>query len=415
MRRHLQLAALALTGLLAAGCRADEKLNSPDLSNNNGLLQRYVALGTSISAGFQSAGISDSTQRRAFPVLVATQAGAAFNWPRLAGRGCPAPWVNNVTQARVGNQPANTPCDLRVTPAPPYLNNIAVPGLRITDIYSTTALPDTTTFDKLETLFLGGKTPIRALMEARPTLVTVEVGANDLIGALLATDPGASDTLTPLPLFQQLYERLADSLDKTGAKVVLLTVPDVRVIPYASSGATYWCLKTGACPGVPAAGFPATFTVNNSCAPSGAIPTSSGEKVLVPWPVGIAGLLRASSPPFTPFTLDCTNDRQVVLPQEFDSLTAAHDGYNAIIQQVAAARGYAVVDADAILAAARLAGGIPPFPDLSAVPTGGSIGFGPYLSLDGFHPSSATHRVVADSVIAALNRNYGTQIPLVGP
>ena len=37
--------------------------------------------------------------------------------------------------------------------------------------------------------------------------------------------------------------------------------------------------------------------------------------------------------------------------------------------------------------------------------------FGPYLSLDGFHPSSATHRVIADAMIQKVNEFYHTQIP----
>ena len=76
MFRRFRLIALALPVL--AGCFDSETLNSPDLSNNNGLFTRFVSIGTSISAGFQSAGINDSTQQRSFQVLVAQQAGASF-------------------------------------------------------------------------------------------------------------------------------------------------------------------------------------------------------------------------------------------------------------------------------------------------------------------------------------------------
>ncbi len=155
--------------------------------------------------------------------------------------------------------------------------------------------------------------------------------------------------------------------------------------------------------------FPANVTVSNNCAPNAAIPGSKGDSVLVPWTIGVAGLLRASSPPFTPFTLDCSNTDQVVTPEEFAYVRTTTEQMNQLIRDQAAAHGWALIEAGDVFA--TLAPGIPPFPDLSAVPTGGSIGFGPYFSLDGFHPSSETHRVIADAMIAKVNEFYATQIP----
>ena len=87
MFRRFRLVVLALP--IVAGCYTNETLDAPDLSNNNGLFTRFVAIGTSISAGLQSAGINDSTQQRSFQVLVAEQAGASFSRPSLNMPGCP--------------------------------------------------------------------------------------------------------------------------------------------------------------------------------------------------------------------------------------------------------------------------------------------------------------------------------------
>jgi hypothetical protein len=67
-------ASLMVVVPLVAGCRSDESLAAPDLGNNGGLLTRYVAMGNSITAGFQSAGINDSTQRRSYAAVFARQA-----------------------------------------------------------------------------------------------------------------------------------------------------------------------------------------------------------------------------------------------------------------------------------------------------------------------------------------------------
>lgn len=417
MGRRLKTLAAVLTLALpaAAGCREDDSLTRPDLANNNGLFERYISLGNSIAAGFQSGGINDSTQRQAFPVLLAGQAGLAtgteFSYPTLAGRGCPPPLTNNVTGIRVGGDTL-TGCDLRVTPTPALLNNLAVPGAQAQDLLSNTATAPST-YERLATVFLGGRTEVQAMMAAAPTLVTVEIGANDVLGALLSeSNPGDPAQVTPAAVFEEAYGRVADSIARTGARAALLGVPDVTVVPFASTGATYWCLKTGLCPGIPAA-FPPTFSVADNCAPGSAVPGAIGDSVLIPWTIGVVRVLQAGQGAAT--AVDCSLDAETVTPAEFAGMRAAVAAYNASIATQAAAHGWAYVDLNAPLAALRVSGGVPPFPDISAVASGGPVGFGPYFSLDGFHPSAATHRILTDSVASALNRAYRTALPLLGP
>jgi lysophospholipase L1-like esterase len=409
------LRAFAIVALpLAAGCYDDERLEPADLSNNNGLFQRYAAIGTSISSGLQSGGINDSTQRQSFTFLVARQANGGFNYPRLFGRGCPAPLTNNVNQTRVGGASA-AGCDLRYPPLPTSLNNVAVPGLNVVDIFDNNASP-LSTYERLQTFFLGGQTPWNALRRAQPTVITIEVGSNDVLGGVTSRpNPGNPDSVTPAPEFIAAYEEFADSVDALGATVVAFTIPDVTSIPFASTGTVYWCLKTGLC-GQPAAPFPPTFTVSNNCAPNAAIPGSKGDSILVPWTIGVAGLLGAANPAGpVPFALDCANDQLVVTPAEYGNLRNTTETINDYIVQTAADRGWLLADANAILAALRASGAVPPFPDIAPALTGGSVGFGPYFSLDGFHPSACTHQVVANAVIDLLNTERDTEIPSVDP
>lgn len=414
MLRHFRAFAI-LTLPLVAGCWDDERLNPADLSNNNGLFVRYGAIGTSISSGFQSGGINDSTQREGFPFLLARQANANFNYPSLFGRGCPAPLTNNVTQTRVGGAGA-TGCDLRYPPLPTSLNNVAVPGLNVEDIFDNNATP-ISTYERLQTFFLGGQTPWNALRRAQPTIITIEVGANDVLGGVTSRpNPGNPDSVTSVQTFIDAYEVFADSVDALGATVVAFTIPDVTSIPFTSTGTVYWCLKTGLCPGVPAASFPPGFTVTNACAPGAAVPGAKGDSILVPWTIGVAGLLGAGNPAGpVPFNLDCANDQLVVTPAEYANIRTTTEALNDFIVQTAADRGWLLADANAILAALRASGAVPVFPDVTPAFTGGSVGFGPYFSLDGFHPSRCTHQVVANAVIDLINDERGTSIPAVGP
>jgi lysophospholipase L1-like esterase len=412
MKLQRYAAAMALALPLLAGCHEDDSLNSPDLSTSNGLMQRYVAMGNSITAGFQSAGINDSTQHESYAVLFAAAANAPFHVPSLQGRGCPPPFTNNITQTRVGGGTSST-CDLRQDEVLPYVSNVAVPGA--TSFSPLDNLIPQANSNALTTFILGGRTQVQAMQDAGPTFVSAWIGNNDVLGSLTnSSNPGNPALITPQAVFESNYGQMLDAIEATGASAALISVADVSVIPFASRGATYWCLKTGFCPGVPAAPFPPNFTVDVSCAPSAAVPTSSGELILVPWPVGVPKIAAAAqgAPAGIPqTTLNCATD-PVVDPAELAGLQSAVAGYNGYIAAEAAARGMAYLDINPPLLALVGTGEIPPFPDLSAALAGGSVTFGPYFSLDGVHPSGLAHQLVADLLTSAVNATFGTSIPL---
>jgi phospholipase/lecithinase/hemolysin len=109
-------------------------------------------------------------------------------------------------------------------------------------------------------------------------------------------------------------------------------------------------------------------------------------------------------------------DAEVVTPAEFKGLRDAVAGYNAFIQQQATAHGWAYLDVNPTLVASKANPAlITTFPNLPSAATGGNVTFGSFFSLDGVHPSSAAHRVIADSIISAVNATYQTTIPFAGP
>jgi hypothetical protein len=421
------VAPLLLALPIVAGCYSDESLNpppTPPVPSGGALFQRYVSMGNSIAAGFQSGGINDSTQQRAFPVLLAAAAGADFVIPHLNMPGCPSPYVNNVTRTHVGGVPDasyRSICYGRQSNTT-AINNVAVPGAGVQDMFSNFATP-ISTYEQLSAFFLGGRTEIEAMQDARPTLVSVEVGPNDVLGALISdANPGDPAEVTAPATFTTKYTELADSLAATGAKVVLFTVPDVTVIPYASKGSTYWCLRTGLCPGVPQQ-LPPALTVSNNCAPAAAVSGAKGDSILIPWTKGLPRIAAAAAG--APRTLDCSVDSVVITPSEYANMRNAVVGFNAAVTAQATAHNWAVVDVNAILLAAQASGRIPAFPDIARASSGGTVTFQGFtslgvrfpqdsslFSLDGFHPSSRAHRTIADALAAAINQKYGTSIPI---
>jgi len=414
-RRIVFAAGLGLMFLVAA-CQ-DDVLNSPGVPPYAGgaMFQRYVAMGNSITAGFQSGGINDSTQRRSYAVLVAgVMRGDRFYYPSLTNPGCPPPYTNVFTQTRIIGD--GTTCFFRNPALPPYVSNVAVPGAEALDLLQNGPGAGTNS-NALTQLFLGGRTQIQAMVAAQPTFVSVWAGNNDVLGAATSSTNGGDSTLiTPAATVQTEYAQIADAVEGTGAGALLIGVANVTALPFFSQGATYWAIKNGLVPG---ASFPATFTVSNNCAPiATGIPGARGDSVLVPFPYGGA-LLGAASPPFNQArNLDCADTvAAIVVPAELRKLAGAVLAYNAADSTIASQRGWAWLNPNPTLDSLRaIPTQVAPFP---AFTTGGAPTpcannpFGLAFSCDGVHPSSATHVIIARHVVLAINAKYGSAIPAI--
>jgi len=434
--RYSRLVIAALVLPLLAGCKdlVTNQTMGPQAvrGNPSGGAQflTYVALGTSISAGVQSGGINDSTQKQAFPYLLATAMGLTpeVNWfyPSLTMPGCTPPFLNVLAQPiTYVNGATATTCAYR-NPASiaPINNNLGVPSIRVTQVLNIGDLtfPATDTL-KAAQFITGSRSPIALLMAAQPTFVTLEIGANDVLGAATRGD---STLLTPLGTFQTKWSAIADSIVKTGAHVAVANVPNVTVIPHFSAGVILYCLHNGgaACPaaaGLPPATLPyslAAFNVNANCAPSAA--GGVGDSMLVAFPATatITGVLAAGGAA----TLDCSvsNGAQVnkgagfvvagpVLPKATVKAIATEVvQIDSFIHLQAIARGWAFVDLNGALATAIGAGLIHRFPSFSGAKV--DTLFGQAVSEDGEHPSALGHKLIADAFVAAINAKYGSTL-----
>ena len=401
LRRAAGLACLTAVTL---SCN-NEGLVVPTLPSYAGAVsfRRYVSMGNSITSGLQSGGINDSTQRQAYPVLVAAAMGGdPFYYPSLAMPGCPPPYANVFTKLRITGDTLSTTCAFR-SPAPvPYISNVAVPGAEALDVTQNGPGAGTNS-NALTQLFLGGRTQIQAMMAAAPTFVSVWIGNNDVLGAFTSSaNAGDSTLITPLATFQTNYQNIVNGVKATGAKAILIGVANVTDLPFASSGATYFAIKNGAIPG---AAFPPTFTVLPACAPSSL--GGKGDSVLVPFPFG-ATLVGAAAAGL-PDTLRCT-EPQTVQPAELRKLVATVLAYNTFISGAASANGWVYLDPNPALDSLRtISTQIAPFPSLGAAC--GSFPFGLAFTCDGIHPSASTHHLIAQKIVQAINAKYGSAIP----
>ena len=398
---------LALTVPLLSGCD-DESLTAPEIQAD--LFNSYVALGNSITAGFQSGGINSQTQSASFAVRLAEQMQTPFGVPELATPGCPPPFEQFFNESGIPApqrppQTDSTTCALRSEQVPPRVNNVAVPNAEVIDITSN----DTPSANPLTQFILGGQTQAQAALAANPTFATVWIGNNNVLGPAL----NGTANVTPPSEFGEQYTSMLDQLTSGGSLEggVLIGVSNVAFTPFFSPGPVYAALEEQG-------QFPPNFDVASSCDTQD---PGTGLTPLVPIEYGFGLIGQALQNPGQPVTLDCQAAGTPALTlNEVSTLTGTVQEYNAIIQQQAQQRGLAFFDPNDVFAALYTNDDgdpdptndlIPKFPDRDS-----DEPFGPFFSLDGIHPSAAAHRVVTNQLIGTINEQYGTSLqPIEAP
>jgi len=377
----------------------------------------YVSIGTSVSMGYMSEGVYFGTQQTAWPALLAHQAFAnKFTEPLLQGPGCYSPLVPPLSLGFKRLSGANYPqivpqdqiCALLGTTTLPT-NNVAVDGattyhaLRITP-ESTVTTPLNVDSDQRKRLYKAilapGKSQVTSMMAQNPTLVSVELGANEalrtvtsgvVVPAAAYRQADGTFTFYPTTLWQPQYDAIVDSIAKTGAKALLVSVPLIPNIVGVYPGSDFFNDR---------AAF-AAFGINVSADCNGNTNSIFAfGKVLV--------ALGTNPKPVTLSCADTPNAPDFILtPAETTSVNGLIRSMNAHIASQATAHSWAYLELNTALAdfiARKTAFSISRF--LSCISP-----FGQYISLDGVHPTADGQQAIANAAADALNATYGFEIP----
>jgi len=350
---------LGLTVLLAA-CNTETK---PPVVTPT--LEGYVALGDSLTAGFQSGGLTAEGQRNSYPVLLSQLAKFPINAPLGKDPGCYPPLPKSFLDKTADS------CQ-RLNPAE-VVSNFGVPGARVADVSTLTSAALSSASPgaaALYNLILGPTdTQVSAATKAKPKFITLWIGGNDWLLSLLATPP-VSGTLAAT--FETQYTALLDALKPAtdGAKVVLITVPGPDQAPIITSSALIAALGAG----------------EDDCKTS--LNRFNGAYVLQ--------VIKTKK-------IACSTDTNAITPAVYQQALDTIAAYNASIRKLADARGFKVFDS-ASLAADTLKNEYSPAGAAKGQP------FGADISLDGVHPSSAGYAKIARALAKFINESYGTKI-----
>jgi lysophospholipase L1-like esterase len=237
------------------------------------------------------------------------------------------------------------------------------------------------------------------MMAQNPTLVSVELGANEALRAVTAgilipaakyRQPDGTFTYYPITVWQPEYDAIVDSVAKTGAKALLVSVPKIPSLVGLYPGDDFWNDR--------AAFQSFGIIVNVDCQ------DNTNQIYALP---KVLGTLAATKPA----NFSCSDNPAaadfILTPTDITIINNLIDAMNAHISAQASSHAWAYLDLNASLGgfvAARSRFSIATF-------LGCTRPFGQYISLDGIHPNADGQQMIANAAADALNGQYGFEIP----
>jgi hypothetical protein len=367
------------------------------------MFDRYVAMGTSVSMGWQSDGLTAVLQRQSWPAQLAERAGRPFSLPLISGVGCRSPLVTPLASGvRESGESAAQPaasaqCDPLQAGITLPTRNVAIAGALTLDALQTTPeLHQDPFYRKLYPLILPPNTTQLLAMKAQsPTFVSVEFGANEVLGARSGVAiPGV--TMFPFATWVSLYNTLTAEVARSTTRGLLVgLIADVASFPSFRRGGEIWSDRQT---------LLAAFhvAVNRDCADSRNLLFLA---VRIPVAVATAAAYRSNGLP--PFDFRCSDGGQgvqdyVLTPAEAGVVNQQLAMMNNHIRRTGDRLGFAVTNLDALYGRPGLKA---PYSTVQMLT--GKEPYGPLISYDGIHPSGAGHAILADAAARAIRAEYG--------
>ena len=415
---------MALVATLVGSC-GDFKKTSVVTPPSTGSLDfsRFVSIGNSLTAGYQSGALYASAQKWSFPADIARQAGLPdssfeqplFTDPGVGGR------LEIVSLS--GTSPTITAASANSTLQPtdvgllrPF-NNLGVPGAIAYDLIDTSDFA-TKAFLRQNPFFYSilrssafGKSVVAQALALKPTFVSVWIGANDVLGyatsgGTTGSDPATHTLPTDVATFTGVYDQIMNALltGAPNAKFVVANIPDVAAIPFFTTLPPFVLGPNGS-----------PIVVSGHHVPLYVQRHDASGKLYV----GLADTLHdyilltaideISSLYGTKANLPIS-DSLVLDAYEAGNVEVAIAGYNSAIAQVAASNPtrIALVDAYTIFNNFAKYGYVG-----QGISLDNSFITGGFFGLDGVHPTSQGYAYVANIFIDAINSKFGSNIPIV--
>ena len=417
-------------------CTPDQPA-APELNVTIGELatSKIVAIGNSLTAGFQSSGLVESFQLNSYPYLLAQQMGKTeFEQPLIGSPGIGSP--AGMTPMYLDNEGNIKQDALTVNPllllknallSRPY-DNLGVPGADLNDLLNTIDRTGGNPFFDivLRNPNLGNTTVLEQAVMLQPTMVLLWIGSNDVLGAALAGgDPGQ---ITSQADFSSRMQSVIAQLrkDLPNRFMIMANIPYVTDIPYIN---TLNSVFLGGAPRVFGETLQPVDFGGGTYLPLITTETNVAHITLV----GLMAYQQGLGIPDSAYMVDNLGIGQGMASQlqagmiangltptglpldgsmtltsdEITEIKDAVDGFNATIAALAGTYQVPVVDINALLSdlnESGIDGASGDFVLLAPATTA--------FSLDGVHPNNAGNALITNAFIGMINVALGLATPI---
>ena len=411
-RRRIHAFAPALAAGLAAfnlAACSDDVATGPsapsrsrfESSEGRGYFHRYVAIGTSISAGVASDGLLGASQQYAWTAQLARLGHREISLPLVAWPGCNVPLaVPLASGKRIDGSPATSfSCAANEPGVVLPTTNVAVDGSTTREALFGPNPADPQRVAKNSVILPAGMTQVAAMKLQDPKVVSVELGANELLNVRSGlVIPNI--TVVPFETFRAQYDQLLDEVASVNPKAVVLTslITDVGNFPAFRSGQEIWEQR--------AALINFGIVITPECGT-----TNAANLIFVP--VKIPTLAATAAATRAPQFYGCADapgtQDYTLTPADRATVNALLAQMNTHIEQQAESRGWAHFRLGELYEAP---GTRVPYSAIQQFMST-EAPYGQFISFDGYHPSALGQTMLAQAAARALNAKYGMEIPLL--
>lgn len=423
-----KLALSIIIATVVVSCKP--KFDVPDPDKGTIDVSNYVALGSSMTAGYSNGALYYDAQQNSYANILAEQfkliGGGEFKIPNVAQSSIGMGNANNAPSI-LGNR---TDCQGTVSLGPVKIatqgdasvftniysnqgsfNNMAVPDVKVIDM-------EINGYSNPFYQRMASSASSSILLDAvskNPTFFSVNLGLQDVLKYTLKG--AASDSITPISGvigvgFEASINNVIDKLMANGSKGVIANIPSIKTMAYFNTIA--WnALKLDATTATNLSNFYANldstkfyegdngFIIMDSNNPFlGFRQAVAGEYILLNVPLDSIKCHKWGS-------LIPIPDRYSLTLTEIDAIENTINDYNVILKNIAASKGLAFVDVNSFFSKVK-SGFIYNGVTVNAVFVSGGA-----YSLDGLNLTARGNALLANEFIKAINSKYQSTIPEV--
>ncbi|MBK8367838.1 MAG: hypothetical protein IPL10_10550 [Bacteroidetes bacterium] len=416
---------LAITTTVIVSCKP--KFDVPDPDKGNIDVSNYVALGSSMTAGYSNGALYYDAQQNSYANILAEQfkliGGGEFKIPNVSQSSIGMGNANNAPSI-LGNR---TDCKGVVSLGPVKIATQGDASV-FTNIYSSQgsfnnmAVPDVKVIDMAVTSYTNpfyqrmSSSPSSSILSdavaKNPTFFSVNLGLQDVLK--YALKGGASDSITPMAGaigigFEASINNIINQLMANGSKGVIANIPSIKSMAYFNTipwnGLKLTKEKAeelnGQVPVTYYEGDNAFFIEDETVQFTGYRQMVEGEFVLLNIPLdSVKCYTNWGAATLIP-------NRFTLIASEIDAIENAINDYNAILKNIASAKGLAFVDVNSFFKKVKTSY------VYNGVAVNASFVSGGFYSLDGLNLTARGNAILANEFIKAINSTYQSSIPEV--